>query len=156
MADRGKHRVAPVPAPTKKQYAYIPCPRSEEVGTEFALQLLRSHHQEPPTPEKQPGKFDKRQTFVAGKLKKNNGKLNETFFVNIFLLNYILVHLRLYTNYSLVVMTARVWKRLWKIKFSEYEFKTRTLIVYLDVCECLSNERYFYLEWSRGRLMLET
>lgn len=70
MADRGKHRVAPVPAPTKKQYAYIPCPRSEEVGTEFALQLLRSHHQEPPTPEKQPGKFDKRQTFVAGKLKK--------------------------------------------------------------------------------------
>ncbi|CAH2084494.1 unnamed protein product [Euphydryas editha] len=54
MAERGKHRVAPVPAPTKKQYAYVPCPRSEEVGTEFALQLLRSHHQEPPTPEKQP------------------------------------------------------------------------------------------------------
>ncbi|CAF4850446.1 unnamed protein product [Pieris macdunnoughi] len=54
MADRGKHRVAPVPAPTKKQYAYTPCPRSEEVGTEFALQLLRTHHEEPPTPEKTP------------------------------------------------------------------------------------------------------
>ncbi|KAI8421922.1 hypothetical protein MSG28_009842 [Choristoneura fumiferana] len=35
MAERGKHRVAPAPAPTKKQYAYVPCPRSEEVGTEF-------------------------------------------------------------------------------------------------------------------------
>ncbi|CAG4929678.1 unnamed protein product [Colias eurytheme] len=54
MADRGKHRVAPIPAPTKKQYAYVPCPRSEEVGTEFALQLLRNHHEEPPTPEKSP------------------------------------------------------------------------------------------------------
>ncbi|CAH2229806.1 jg5811 [Pararge aegeria aegeria] len=59
MADRGKHRVAPVPAPTKKQYAYSPCPRSEEVGTEFALQLLRTHHHEPPTPEKQPDQMRK-------------------------------------------------------------------------------------------------
>ncbi|VVD02992.1 unnamed protein product [Leptidea sinapis] len=53
MADRGRYRVAPVPGLTKKQYSYVPCPRSEEVGTEFALQLLR-HHEEPPTPEKSP------------------------------------------------------------------------------------------------------
>ncbi|KAF9802073.1 hypothetical protein SFRURICE_004324 [Spodoptera frugiperda] len=57
MADRSKHRVAPLPAPTKKQYAYVPCPRSEEVGTELALQLLRGtpyHHEEPETPQKSP------------------------------------------------------------------------------------------------------
>nr|XP_037875130.1 uncharacterized protein LOC119630307 isoform X2 [Bombyx mori] len=52
MADRGKHRVAPVPAPARKQYAYVPCPRSEEVGTEFALQLLKNYHDEPETPRK--------------------------------------------------------------------------------------------------------
>ncbi|CAK1555260.1 unnamed protein product [Leptosia nina] len=61
MADRGKHRVAPIPA--KKQYAYVPCPRSEEVGTEFALQLLRTHHEEPPTPEKSPP--EKRENFIV-------------------------------------------------------------------------------------------
>ncbi|XP_037301728.1 uncharacterized protein LOC119191981 [Manduca sexta] len=55
MAERGRHRVAPIPAPTKRQYAYVPCPRSEEVGTELALQLLRSHsHDEPETPQKSP------------------------------------------------------------------------------------------------------
>ncbi|OWR47018.1 hypothetical protein KGM_209239 [Danaus plexippus plexippus] len=54
MADRSRHRVAPAPAPTKKQYAYVPCPRSEEVGTEFALQLLRTHQES--TPEKKIGK----------------------------------------------------------------------------------------------------
>ncbi|CAB3254949.1 unnamed protein product [Arctia plantaginis] len=53
MADRGKYRVAPLPAPTKKQYAYVPCPRSEEVGTDLALQLLKGyHHEEPETPQK--------------------------------------------------------------------------------------------------------
>lgn len=56
MAERGKHRVAPVPALAKKQYAYVPCPRSEEVGTEFALQLLQHHHEpdRPETPLKSP------------------------------------------------------------------------------------------------------
>lgn len=60
MAERGKHRVAPVPALAKKQYAYIPCPRSEEVGTDFALQLLQHHHEpdRPETPLKSPpGEF---------------------------------------------------------------------------------------------------
>ncbi|CAB3246804.1 unnamed protein product [Arctia plantaginis] len=59
MADRGKYRVAPLPAPTKKQYAYVPCPRSEEVGTDLALQLLKGyHHEEPETPQKSvPGEF---------------------------------------------------------------------------------------------------
>ncbi|KAG7299180.1 hypothetical protein JYU34_017721 [Plutella xylostella] len=52
MADRARHRVAPAPAPTKKQYAYQPCPRSEEVGTEFALQLVRGHF-EPDQPDYQ-------------------------------------------------------------------------------------------------------
>lgn len=56
MAERGRHRVAPVSAPAKKQYAYVPCPRSEEVGTDFALQLLRNHHEpdRPETPLKSP------------------------------------------------------------------------------------------------------
>lgn len=55
MAERGKHRVAPVPALAKKQYAYVPCPRSEEVGTDFALHLLRHHEPDrPETPLKSP------------------------------------------------------------------------------------------------------
>ncbi|GBP34795.1 hypothetical protein EVAR_21859_1 [Eumeta japonica] len=48
MAERGKHRVAPVPAPAKRQYAYVPCPRSEEVGTDLALQLLKHPETEYP------------------------------------------------------------------------------------------------------------
>lgn len=74
-----------------------------------------------------------------------------------FLLNYII-----FGSFEIIYkLFARCYdsacvETFMKNKFSEYEFKTRTLIVYLDVCECLSNERYFYLEWSRGRLMFET
>ncbi|KPJ08638.1 hypothetical protein RR48_03744 [Papilio machaon] len=54
MAERGKHRVAPAPALARKHYAYVPCPRSEEVGSDFALHLLKTHRRDESTPEKSP------------------------------------------------------------------------------------------------------
>lgn len=71
MAERGKHRVAPTPA-AKRQYAYTPCPRSEEVGTEFALHLLNNHSEafeQQHDVKSPPGESEKRlQTFFRGKV----------------------------------------------------------------------------------------